>query len=157
MRGVLESTSYSTCMTDLCMCRVQVSMAVEDVCVLHGKDQLVPRPAVPDWDEIPTVKGETREAAHAALVAQNNICTCAAGVPSFLCRVRACWGLEIGTCEPKIEASRGGTLFHAKRCQCIRWDLITDDGRLKVQRARHAVPLRWGVHLALQGHQRRER
>ena len=106
-------------------------MAVDGVCKLHGKRKHVPRPEVPDWYDIPTVNGKTREEAHAALIAQNKICTCAAGVPSFLCRVCACWGLEIGTCEPDIEALRGGTLFTAKRCKCIRWDLITDDGRLK--------------------------
>ena len=106
-------------------------MAVEGACLPHGKRKLVPRPEVPDWHEIPTVEGKTREEAHAALIAQNNICTCAAGVPSFLCRVRACWGFEIGACEPEITTSLGGTRFLAKRCKCIRWDLMTDDGRLK--------------------------
>ena len=119
-------------MSDLCMCRVQASSsAAEAVQMQHPEYCRVVRPEVERTNG--RAQGKTKEAARAALFAQNNICTCARGVPSFLCRVRACWALEVGTCEPiikHINVQRPELGFFARECECIRWDLMTEDGRL---------------------------
>ena len=63
----------------------------------------VPRPPAPEQHEFIAIgSGETKEEALAALTFKNNLCTCAEGVPSFLCRVRKFWAYEIGMCEPEV-------------------------------------------------------
>ena len=88
----------------------------------------VPRPPAPEEHEF-IGSGETKEEALAALTLKNNLCTCAEGVPSFLCRVRKCWAYEIGMCEPEVRPDYMSGGFCAIGCKCIQWDRITDTGQ----------------------------
>ena len=99
--------------------------------------QSAPRPPAPDRNAI-SGYGDTLEEAVAHLRAASCMCTCAAGVPSFLCRVCWCWAAEVGTCEPRMSggpstclAAMGGSAhWCAHACNCMQWDLITDDGHV---------------------------
>ena len=89
----------------------------------------VPRPPAPDQFAF-VGNGKTEEEALRALTSKNNLCTCAQGVPSFLCRVRKCWAFEIGMCEPEVRQNPLSGRFDAISCKCIQWDRITDSGRI---------------------------
>ena len=89
----------------------------------------VPRPPAPEQHTF-FGTGKTEEEALAALTKKNHLCTCAQGVPSFLCRVRKCWAMEIGTCEPRVTPNYISGGFCATGCKCIQLDRITDSGRI---------------------------
>ena len=106
----------------------QVRAWLADV-LLQLEPPSVPRPAAPEQHTF-IGKGKTEEEALAALTSKNNLCTCAKGVPSFLCRVRKCWAFEIGACEPQVRPSYISGGFCAIGCECIQWARITDSGRI---------------------------
>ena len=89
-----------------------------------------PRPPAPEQHHF-YAYGDTQEEALAALAAKNNLCTCAQGVPSFLCRVRWCWASEVGTCEPRVvPLNCMHSRYCAYGCKCIQWARILDSGRI---------------------------
>ena len=107
----------------------QVRAWLADV-LLQLEPPSVPRPAAPEQHTF-SGYGETEEEALAALKLKNNLCTCAQGVPSFLCRVRWCWAFEVGTCEPMVRPpNEFVSRYSAHGCKCIQWARITDSGRI---------------------------
>ena len=69
-----------------------------------------------------------RAEVRAEFAEKNSLCTCASGVPAFLCRCVQCFAFEIGACDPEIghwDWYRRGK--HPSRCDCIPWEKIRDD------------------------------